>query len=416
MPDIVSKLVDKVKEQAPKKKQPWELMVIPFKKEPPRYVSKEDRLSFKLLSTPSDTDSITYEVKTYAFDDGLPEEWLEHVKTYRKIVAGQDITTGAPAFAMLKRLLKGKALADFERIFAEEAYTNSMDNVNGMLAKLTKEIFPDRALQKQRRALRRYVRKPEGMRTSTFYARLVEMNEQLKSFPDAGETDKLGSDELKEILEFALPKTWRVHMTLSRFMCDEKTAKDILDFCKDIEGLEAEHGSLAVAGVTDNKRSSAPTNSTSSSRKRKRESRRSPKSESSEKGQKYCPVHGWCSHTAEDCVALKDAISSGKRKYTEKRQKTSGGSDKTYSKQNYSKQELNVMISSACDLAVDRAFKAAKAATSEKRQVTFHTSESTSTVNTTDIQQQVDQLKLYRDKDHNSDNESSSSESSAGST
>ena len=170
MPGIVSKLVDKVKDQAPKKKQPWELMVIPFKKEPPRYVSKEDRLSFKLLSTPSDPDSITYEVKTYAYDDGLPEEWLEHVKTYRKIIAGQSITTGAPAFAMLKRLLKGKALADFERIYAEEDYTNSMDNVNEMLDKLTEEIFPEHALQKQRRALRRYVRKPEGMKTSTFYA------------------------------------------------------------------------------------------------------------------------------------------------------------------------------------------------------------------------------------------------------
>ena len=33
MPGIVSKLVDKVKEQTPKKKQPWELMVIPFKKQ-----------------------------------------------------------------------------------------------------------------------------------------------------------------------------------------------------------------------------------------------------------------------------------------------------------------------------------------------------------------------------------------------
>ena len=74
MPGTFSKLVDKVKDQAPKKKQPWELMVIPFKKEEPRYVSKEDRLSFKLLSTPSDPDSITYKVKTYAYNDGLPEE------------------------------------------------------------------------------------------------------------------------------------------------------------------------------------------------------------------------------------------------------------------------------------------------------------------------------------------------------
>ena len=140
MPGIVSKLLDKVQEK-PQKKNPWELMIIPFKKEPPRYVSKEDRLSFKLYSTPSDPDSITYEMKTYAFDDGLPEEWLEHVKTYRKLIAGQSITAEGLAFAMLKRLLKGKTLADFERIFTEEAYTNSMDNVNEMLDKLTEGIF-----------------------------------------------------------------------------------------------------------------------------------------------------------------------------------------------------------------------------------------------------------------------------------
>lgn len=408
MPGIVSKLIDKLKEQ-PKKKQPWELMIVPFAKEPPRYVSKEYRLSFKLLTTPSDPDSITYEVKTYAFDDGLPEEWLEHVKTYRKLIAGQSITTGAPAFAMLKRLLKGKALADFERIYSEEAYTNSMDNVDEMLDKLTKEIFPQRSLQKQRRALRRYVRKPEGMRTSAFYARLVEMNEQLQSFPDSDEDSKLPEDELKEILEFALPKTWRVHMTLSQFICDEKTPKEILDFCKDIEGLEAEHGSLAVAGVTDNRRSSTPKTNSRSSRKRNRESKTSSESESGGKGQKYCPVHGWCSHSAEDCVSLKDAISSGKRKYTERRHKSSGRKDKS----SFSKQEVSVMISSACDLAVSRAMSAQEH-TSKKRKMNFHNSESTSTVNTHDIQQQIEELKLYRNK-NNSDDESSSSESSKGS-
>ena len=60
------------------------------------------------------------------------------------------------------------------------------------------------------------------MKTSTFYARLVEMNEQLESFPNADKDDKLDLDKLKEILEFALPKTWQVHMTLSQFVCDEK--------------------------------------------------------------------------------------------------------------------------------------------------------------------------------------------------
>ena len=95
-------------------------MIIPFEKEPPRHVSKEDCLSFKLLTTPSDPDLITYEVKMYAFDSGSPKKWLEHVKTYRQIIKGQNITTGGPCFAMLKRLLKGKALIDFERIKVEE--------------------------------------------------------------------------------------------------------------------------------------------------------------------------------------------------------------------------------------------------------------------------------------------------------
>ena len=106
MPGILSKLTKTIKDQIPKRKQPWDLMVIPFEKEPPKYVSKEDRLTFKLRSTPSDVGSITYELKTYAFDDGSPEEWLEHMKTYRKIIKGHNITSGEPAFAMLKRLLK----------------------------------------------------------------------------------------------------------------------------------------------------------------------------------------------------------------------------------------------------------------------------------------------------------------------
>ena len=105
MPEILSKITDKIKAQAPDKakKKPWELeMIIPFDKEPPREISKEDRLSFKLRLTPTDANSTTYELKMYAFDCGSCEEWLEHVKTYRKIVAGQNITTGPNCFAMKK--------------------------------------------------------------------------------------------------------------------------------------------------------------------------------------------------------------------------------------------------------------------------------------------------------------------------
>ena len=89
MPGILSKLTSSIKEQVPRKrKQPWELMVILFLKELPKYVSKDDCLSFKMCSTPNNAESITYKIKTYAFDDGLPEEWIKHTKTFRKLLKG----------------------------------------------------------------------------------------------------------------------------------------------------------------------------------------------------------------------------------------------------------------------------------------------------------------------------------------
>ena len=38
-------------------------------------------------------------------------------------------------------------------------------------------------------------------------------------------------------------------MTSTRFDCTEKSIKEIIDFCKDLEGLEAEHNDLSVIGI-----------------------------------------------------------------------------------------------------------------------------------------------------------------------
>ena len=115
MPGVLSRLTAAIAEnEAARKKAPWETMVIPFEKPKPRVVIKEDRLSFKLCLNPKQKDSITYEVKTYAFDEGLPEEWIEHIRTFHKVVKSQNISGAESQFVMLKRLLKGKALTDFE--------------------------------------------------------------------------------------------------------------------------------------------------------------------------------------------------------------------------------------------------------------------------------------------------------------
>ena len=137
-------------------------------------------------------------------------------------------------------------------------------------------------------------------------------------------------------------------MTLSRFICTDKSVKKILNFCKDIEGLEAEHGSLSVVGVHDPKKTKK-----ASIRIKRKCDLQSPDTPSCPKGQKYCPIHGHCSHTAENCVLLKTAITNGKKAYLAKQNRHTKSEDK----QTYTKNEINVMINNACSEAVTRALK-----------------------------------------------------------
>ena len=110
--------------------------------------------------------------------------------------------------------------------------------------------------------------------------------------------------------------------------------------------------------------------------------------------------------------APKDAISNGKRKYTEARRKYSGGKDKSFSKQ-----EVSVMIAEACETAVTRALSVHKKviAPIKKRKISFHTPQGDETLDANDIQEQVESLKLYREDQKGLDSSSESSSNNSGS-
>ena len=111
-------------------------------------------------------------------------------------------------------------------------------------------------------------------------------------------------------------------MTLSQFICTDKSIKDILEFCKEIKELEAEHGALAIAGVPNNRNNSSVPKSNTDVKKRKRSPTSGFKTNGSDqKSGKYYPIHGYDFHTTEECVLLKTAISNGKKSYSEKRNK-----------------------------------------------------------------------------------------------
>ncbi len=112
------------------------------------------RVGFDLRATPADPNSQTYKISLNVFSDGTPEEWLLHVKDLRKVIYGQNCTTGPQKFALARRVLDGDAAAVFETA-AQNRGNETNDNFELVLQDVTKHIFPRRALQVQRRYMRR---------------------------------------------------------------------------------------------------------------------------------------------------------------------------------------------------------------------------------------------------------------------
>ena len=160
---------------------------------------------FKLRSDSTNNKSITYSVQLAPFNVGSPEEWLKHLKTLKVIFKGQNLTRAADKFAMTKRLLKGQALSVFEKEISAEDLSENNANLDQALKAVTADVFPTNALAQQKWAMRRLIRKPLNMKVTHLLARLTELNDQLVQYPGATEESKMSDDELKEIIEFAIP-------------------------------------------------------------------------------------------------------------------------------------------------------------------------------------------------------------------
>ena len=68
--------------------------------------------------------------------------------------------------------------------------------------------------------MRRSLRKPRDMSIREYVNRVLELNDQLASYPGTGDiTDgtKLPEDEILDLLEFGIPNTWQKAMLLQDF-------------------------------------------------------------------------------------------------------------------------------------------------------------------------------------------------------
>jgi len=309
---------------------------------------KDEVLKMVLKSTPSDRDSSTYSVTIRYFEDGTPAEWIHFLKDFKKILNGQSITTPAHQYAMLRNLIRGDALRVFD---AKATYLGdeTAEHFSESLKGLTTHIFPLRALVKQKRYMRRHMRKPRELTTRQYAARIVEMSEDLTAFPNFEDSNKFSDDELMDIYENTNPVKWQSELLRQGFDPTAKSYDDLIDFYERQEALET--WTNAVNNKQDKNGTSRSSTKSQGDRTKKTGATNSAKStESGFKSKKrnadaWCPLHNTDSHDMSECKVINEQVKKMRTAYASVGS-SNYGNKRYYREKNdkKTKEDLNAMV------------------------------------------------------------------------
>ena len=188
---------------------------------------------------------------------------------------------------------------------AAEARQAAVDDcINHALNEIVKTRCPYKALEKQKRFMRRKMRKPAEMRTREYVNRLRHINyEELPKLPPFDDNQRLADDEMIDILIYGLPKSWIKEMDRQDFDPFAHPIMRSVEFCERMESSE---------DFQPEQKKSSPAQSKK-------------KHKSSDGGAKYCEYHGKGNHSTQDCEVIKKMIASAKNNKGERRDKPKFG-------------------------------------------------------------------------------------------
>ena len=196
----------------------------------------------ELRYVPTDATSAKYKKNVKYYEGGCPKAHLIFVEDVHKILIGQNNTTGPEQYAMTRTLLRGDALRIFDNersiiIGAEDVETP--ENLILVLNAVGKAVFPNRALVKQKRYMRRFLKKPREMSWRQFISELIQMNDKVEKYPPYATNQKLTDLEVLKIEEFGAPQTWQKNMIAHNFDCATKSISEVIEFWERQETLES---------------------------------------------------------------------------------------------------------------------------------------------------------------------------------
>ena len=336
--------------------------VIPLERFTYGTLDKSKYLTVRLRSVPTQADSITHDLSVPFYKDGGPEEWLMFRKNLDRVLKGQNLTTGPTQYNMLRSLLQGDGLARFNS-YATLRGNETTENFRFILMDMTKYIFPQKAEQRQKRWMRRVLRKPVTMKSREFVSRFTELNEYLTLFPtkmvngEVVQPSKLPTDEMLDSLEFGSPNAWQREMIRQDYDPTTGSLQDFVEFCERQETTE----DLLPRGLKKANTNQNQSNNGNDKGKGKCNNNSSGNDSSKRhKGNRDCLFHGPNTHPTDQCLVLKSQASKMKATY----QAVSPEKKRDYKKN----QELHAMIAAEVEKRIG---KKRKSSTEERELKNF---------------------------------------------
>jgi hypothetical protein len=193
-------------------------------------------------------------------------------------------------------------------------------------------VCPYKALEKQKRFMRRKMRKPADMKTRMYVNYLQRINyDELPMLPPFGAAQSLSVDELLDILLYGIPKSWITEMDKQDFDPFAKSIAQVVDFCERMESAEN------YTTVTSKKVAASPA--------KKGKFHKAQGKSSSSNGDKWCEYHESNTHNTSECTVLNKLKASKKNNSSDK--KPSAKKDwksKSNDAKKFTTKELNAIV------------------------------------------------------------------------
>ena len=361
-----------------------------------REVSKERQSSFRCYSTPGDVTTTRYDMVVSHIDgeEGIPHilHFVRQVDKLRVSTNVQD-ADGIPTFSgLIETMLHGQAKAHYKeglllrrteirdqarmRVRLEHmnnaADRNNMTEgeiaamntameaiglpaidrpiVNVALNVMIRQLVPVGALARIKRFLRRGCRKPANMKIRSYTTHLRRINdEDLPMLPPFAATNKIPEDEVKEIIQYAIPNAWNRKL---REQSRDPVMMTYNQLVETLENYESAETDFDATGKSQNSNGNKTKKGNA-----KKGNNKSPNKANDNDGDKpryHCIRHGYNNtHDTADCTVLKklaDADKNAKGK--------SGSKNKTWKRTNDDSKKDDTTTKQEVQAYVKEAFKA----------------------------------------------------------